>query len=149
MSAPPPNMPAQTPSTGKVLSKTALALIAVIGFFIIGLIYLFIFVYSGMKDVDTYWWSGLVGFIFAFVFYIVHSSIREEPVTRILSGLFFVLGAAFFYAAIGLNPAYTPGDRILWLIVLSIIVLVVLVLVWRMSMQRTADEERRARRQRT
>jgi len=149
MSLPPPTPSVQIQPTGRAISKAALAIIAFLGFFIIGLIYLYIFIYSGLSEADTYWWSGLVGFIFAFVFYIVHSAIREEPITRALSGAFFVIGAMFFYATIAFNSGYSPADRIIWLIVLSVIVIVVLVFIWRMSVQRTADDERRARRQRT
>jgi len=132
----------------KGTSSVALAVIIGLSGLIIALIYLFIFAFSGISETSKYWWSGLVGFIFAFIFYMVHASIREEPVTRIMSGVFFALGAVFFYASIMVGVT-DPGMLITWLIVLSLIVIVVLVLVWRMSAQREADEARKAARRRT
>lgn len=148
MPPPPPYQPTQpVPPPSKGFSTLALAVIAILAFFIIGLIYVYIFVFSGMDIISAYWWSGLVGFIFAFIFYLVHAAV-EEPVTRIISATFFALGAMFFYAAIGFGSG-DPSSKILWLIVLSIIVLVVLLFVWRMAMQGEADERRRAMRKRT
>ena len=150
MAAPPPSMSVAPEPAGRALSKAALAVISFLGFFIIALIYLYIFRSSRMpNDWDKYWWAGLVGFIFALIFYLVHAGISEEPVTRILSGAFFALGAMFLYASIALNQGYQPNDRIMWLIVLSLIVIIVLVFVWRMSVQSAEDEVRRARRRRT
>ncbi len=125
-------------------------LAAIIGLsaLIIALIYVFIFTISGLPEASKYWWAGLTGFIFALIFYMVHASIKEEPVTRIISGVFFALGAVFFYASIMVGVT-DPGMLITWLIVLSVIVIVVLVAVWRMSAQREADDARRAARRRT
>ena len=148
MSSAPPATTFDHEPPGKALSMAALAVIVFLAFFIIGLIYLYIFYYAVMPDTSRYWWSGFVGFIFALIFYMVHASIREEPVTRILSGMFFILGAVFLYAAVALGTP-DPGNKIMWLIVLSVVVLAVVVLVWRMSVQRAADDERRARRRRT
>jgi len=146
---PPPYQPPPQaqPPMGKSLSTAALAAVAILAFFIIGLIYVYIFVFSGMDIVSAYWWSGFVGFIFAFIFYLVHAAV-EEPVTRIISGTFFALGAMFFYAAIGFGSG-DPNSKILWLIVLSVIVLVVLLFVWRLTSQGAADDQRRAMRKRT
>ena len=135
------------PPMGKSLSTVALAAVAGLAFLIIALIYAYIFFVSGMDIISAYWWAGFVGFIFALIFFLVHAAV-EEPVTRIISGTFFVLGAVFFYASVGFGTA-DAGSKILWVIVLSVIVLVVLLFVWRMSSQAAADEQRRAMRKRT
>lgn len=143
----PPSPPVQ--SSAGAASKVAILMVAVLAFFIIGLIYLFIFMFSGLSETDMYLWSGITGWIFAFVFYIVHATTREDPITRIISIVFFVLGAVFLFASIAFNPGHDPGSMILWLIVLSIIVIVILLFSWRLSLQASEDEQRRARRQRT
>ncbi len=143
----PPNPEIQ--SSARVVSKAAIAMVAVLAFFIISLIYLFIFMYSGLSEEGKYLWSGFAGMVFAFIFYLVHASTREDPISRIVTILFFVLGAAFLYASIALNPGIDPASRILWLIVLSVIVIMILLLSWRLSLQAAEDEQRKARRQRT
>lgn len=148
MAIPQPAPQAQPTPAPRGLSSVALAVIIGLAALIVALIYLFIFKYSGMAESSMYWWSGFVGFVFALAFYMVHASIKEEPITRIMSGVFFALGAMFFYAAI-LVGTNDPGMAITWIIVLSLIVMIVLVLVWRMSVQREADEARRAARHRT
>ena len=143
----PPNPEIQ--SSAKVVSKAAIVMVAVLALFIIGLIYLYIFVYSDLSEDGKYLWSGFAGWVFALIFYLVHAATREDPISRIVAVLFFVLGAAFLYASIALNPGSDPGSRILWLIVLSVIVIVILLLSWRLSLQASEDEQRRAKRQRT
>ena len=150
MAIPQPAPQAQPMPAPKGLSSVVLAIIVGLAALIIALIYVYIFAFSGtgISESSRYWWSGFVGFIFALIFYMVHASIREEPITRIISGVFFALGALFFYAAILVGTS-DPGMAITWIILLSVIVMIVLVLVWRMSVQREADEARKAARHRT
>ncbi len=133
---------------GPRTSTAVLAVVAFLAFFVIAMIYAWIFFFSGMAFESACWWAGLVGFIFAFVFFMVHAASREDPVSRIVSITFFVLGAVFFYSAILLGN-YDTGGRILWLIVLSVMVMVILLFVWRLSVQKEADDYRRAMRKRT
>ncbi len=144
-----PQMGAYEPSPTRAVSKAALAVAVFLTFLIIGLIYLYIFVYSGFPtDPAKYWWAGLTGFIFAFIFFWVHAATHEDPITRVLKWLFFILGAVFFYASILLS-GWEASSTFLWLIVLSVIVLIVMLFSWRAEAQRAADEDRRARRHRT
>jgi len=146
--ATPPPQPQMMQPPGPRPSMAILAVITALAFVVIALIYLWIFIFSGIPFESACWWAGLVGFIFAFVFFMVHAASREEPISRIVSVMFFVLGAVFFYSAILLGGSDT-GSRIFWLIVLSILVMVILLFVWRMSVQKEADDYRRAMRKRT
>lgn len=134
------------------VSAAVLAAVAFLTILIISLIFLYIFVYSGLPtDYDKYWWAGITGWGFAFIFFWVHATTREDPITWILKWLFFILGTVFLYANVLTSAAAGAPTNMtfLWLIVLSIIVLVVLLFSWSMLRQKSADAERRAMRHRT
>lgn len=133
------------------VSSVVMAVATFLTFLIIGLIFLYIFVYSGLvNDYDKYWWAGITGWGFAFIFFWVHAATNEDPITWVLKWLFFILGTVFFYASVLTSaPYHEAWWTFLWLIVLSIIVLVVLLFSWSMLRQKAADAERKAMRHRT
>lgn len=134
------------------VSTAALAVAAFLTFMIVGLIFLYIFVYAGFTtDWDRYWWAGLTAWIFTFIFFFVHAATHEDPVTWVLKWLFFVLGAVFFYSSVLTSAAAgSPASgTFLYLIVLSVMILVVLLFSWQAERQKAADADRRAMRKRT
>jgi len=149
---PPPQGGSFQPIPARKVSSAALAAATILTFLIIGLIFLYIFVYAGFPtDWDRYWWAGLTAWIFTFIFFWVHAATHEDPVTWVLKWMFFVLGAVFFYASILTSAAAgaPTGNTFLYLIVLSVMILVVLLFSWQAERQRAADADRRAMRKRT
>jgi len=149
---PPPQAGMFAAAPVRRVSMAVMAAVTFLTIMIISLIFLYIFVYSGLPtDYDKYWWAGVTGWGFAFIFFWVHAATNEDPITWVLKWMFFILGAVFLYANV-LASAAAGGPAswtFLWLIVLSIIVLVVLLFSWNMLRQKAADAERKAMRHRT
>ena len=133
------------PSSESRVSTFSQVMIVALGFLIIGLIYAFIFVFSGWNRELQLWAAGLTGWIFALVFYLTHASLREEKVAWALSGIFFALGTVALYSSVLVSSGDESG-KILWLIVISIIVMLILLLAGSMAKSKARHLEREARR---
>lgn len=128
----------------RVVSTLMLMLMVVVSVMIMGLIFAFIVFYSGLDLVGMALWIGVIAIIFAIVVYFVHA-IFDDPVTLALCGGFAMLGLLSFYAAIFISSA-KPGDKMIYIAVLSIFVLIFLIFAYRMRSYGERQKERIAKR---
>jgi membrane protein implicated in regulation of membrane protease activity len=71
--------------------------------------------------------------------------VYDDPVTLALSGAFIMTGLLAFYAAILLSTAI-PGDKIIYIVVLSIFVLIFLIFAYRLRRYGERQKQRIANR---
>jgi hypothetical protein len=124
----------------RAISTAMLLMISVVSIVIIGTIYAFIIMFSGLDVVGMALWIGVISLIFAIVVYFVHALIGD-PITLGLSGAFAVIGLLSFYAAIFLCD-WKPGDKMIVVVVLSIFVLIFLIVAYRLRRYGEAQEAR-------
>ena len=91
------------------------------------------------------WWTGFVGFVFAFIAYLIYAGTEAKPI-RLLAGGLFVIGVGSYYGAILTGD---PSSVLLWLVVLSVFVVIILAFVFVMARQGEATQARLARRRLT
>ncbi len=127
------------------LSSVALYAIAGIAIVVIASIFGFILFLSGMVLSARLWWMGVCGYVFSLIFYLVFAATEDRKVSRPLAGAFYVIGAGSFYGAIATNTDTSFG-KLAWMIVLSVFVVVVLYLIFRMAREGERDAVRKSRR---
>ncbi len=91
------------------------------------------------------WWTGFVGFVFAFIAYLIYAGTEAKPIRLLAAGL-FVIGVGSYYGAILTGD---PNSVLLWLVVLSVFVLIIFGFVFVMARQGEATQARLARRRLT
>lgn len=124
----------------RAISTAMMSMITVVSIVIIGTIYAFIIMFSGLDVVGMALWIGVISLIFAIVIYFVHALIGD-PITIGLSGTFAAIGLLSFYAAIFLCD-WKPGDKMIVVVVLSIFVLIFLIVAYRLRRYGEAQEAR-------
>ncbi len=144
--------PTPQPASGGMpvpkLSSLALLAIAAIAIFLIAGIFGYILFLSRVPFDSQLWWMGVTSMIFALAFYLVYGATKDRRYARPLAGAFFLIGAGSFYASVFANPD-PSGTKMTWLIVLSLLILIVLVAIFRMSRQTEMDAIRRSQRKLT
>jgi len=130
--------------TEQTVSMVMLLMIVAISVIILSLIFLFIILYSGLDTVGMALGIGAVSVIFSIVVYFAHM-VYDDTVTLALSGAFIMTGLLAFYAAILLSTAI-PGDKIIYIVVLSIFVLMFLIFAYRLRRYGERQKERIAKR---
>ena len=124
----------------RAVSTAMMLMITVVSVVIVGTIYAFIFLFSGLDIVGMALWIGVISVIFAVVIYFIHALVGD-PITLGLSGAFAVIGLLSFYAAIFICN-WKPGDKMIVVVMLSIFVLIFLVVAFRLRRYGEAQEAR-------
>ncbi|MEW5761223.1 MAG: hypothetical protein AB1779_10720 [Candidatus Thermoplasmatota archaeon] len=122
------------------VSRITGIVIGVLALVVTLLSFLFIFVYSGLTIDYKFLWSGIIALFFGLVFYLAHA-MTEKPSLLISTGIIGSIGILFLYVSIWVSRA-EPGQKIINIIFLSIIVIVILGLVWYMSSKSAEERER-------
>ncbi len=146
-SSPPATPPPAAPAAAPKMSSTVLYIILAIAVIVIAAIFGFILVYvSGLTN--QLWWMGLMGLIFALVFYMIFASTHNRTVVMPLSGAFFVIGIGSFYGSIlsDTSPSSDPLNKLILIVIESIFVVIVLTAIYMMSRQGERDKIRKSQR---
>ena len=141
----PPPAPAAAPVGGPKLSKVVLLAILAIAVIVIAAIFGFILVYVQPLTTQL-WWMGLVGLIFAFVFYWVFASTHNRTIAMPLSAAFFVIGIGSFYGSILANPGSGALNQLVLIVIESIFVVIVLTAIFMMARGGERDKVRKSQR---
>ncbi len=141
--------PIQPPAPGgpavPKLSTTVLLAMAAIAVLVLASIFGYILFLTTMRIDERLWWTGLSSMIFALAFYLLFAATHDRKIARPLAGGFFVVGAGSFYGSI-----FTGGsgdlEKLLYLILLSVLVIIVLGAIFVMARDAERDAVRRAQR---
>ncbi len=127
------------------MSSFVLYVILAIAVIVIVAIFGFILVYvTGLTN--QLWWMGLMGLIFAFVFYLVFAGTHNRTIVMPLSAAFFVIGIGSFYGSILANPGSGALNQLVLIVIESIFVVIVLTAIYLMSRQGERDKVRKSQR---
>ncbi len=141
----PPAAPAAAPEPRLKLSKVVLYAILAIAVVVIAAIFGFILIYvAGLTH--QLWWMGLVGLIFALVFYWIFAATHNRSIVMPLAGAFFVIGIGSFYGSIATDPGSDALGKLVLMVIESIFVVIVLATIYIMARQGESDKVRKSQR---
>ncbi len=141
----PANEPAAAAPAAPRMSKLMLYVILAIALVVIAAIFGFILVYvAGFTN--QLWWMGLMGLIFAFVFYWVFAATHNRTIVMPLSAAFFVIGIGSFYGSILADPNSDGLNKLVLIVIESIFVVIVLTAIYLMTRQGEQDKVRKSQR---
>ncbi len=127
------------------MSSTVLYVILAIAVIVIAGIFGFILVYVSPFTTQL-WWMGLMGLIFALVFYMIFASTHNRTVVMPLSAAFFVIGIGSFYGSILSDTVSDPLNKLVLIVIESIFVVIVLTAIYMMTRQGERDKVRKSQR---
>ena len=143
--SPPAAPPAAAPAAVPRMSSVLLYAIFGISVAVIAAIFGFILIYVTPLTTQL-WWMGVVGLIFAFVFYMIFASTHNRTLVMPLSGAFFVIGMGSFYGSILTNTTSDTLNKLILVVILSIFVVIILTAMFMMSRQEEQDRVRKSQR---
>ncbi len=127
------------------MSSFVLYLILAIAVIVIAAIFGFILVYVTPFTTQL-WWMGLVGLIFALVFYMIFASTHNRTIVMPLAAAFFVIGIGAFYGSILADTASDSLNKLILIVIESIFVVIVLTAIYMMTRAGERDRVRKSQR---
>jgi hypothetical protein len=130
------------------ISTVALWAIAVIAIVAMAVLFAYILFYSNLPFDGQLWWMGLVSLVLALAYYLVYAGTGDRKIIRPFSEALFVIGFGSYYGSIAANHD-TPFWKLAWFLVLSILVVITLFFIFRMSRQAEREAIRKSQRRLT
>jgi len=127
------------------MSSVVLYAILAIAVIVIAAIFGFILVYVAPFTAQL-WWMGVVGLIFALLFYMIFASTHNRTIVMPLAGAFFVIGVGSFYGSILSDNVSDALNKLILIVIESIFVVVVLTAIFMMSRGGEQDKVRKSQR---
>lgn len=139
------NPPAAPAAPRLKLSKAVLWAMLAIAVVVIAAIFGFILVYvAGLTH--QLWWMGLVGLIFALVFYMIFAATHNRAIVMPLAAAFFVIGIGSFYGSIAADDSTDAFGKLILMVIESIFVVIVLTAIYMMARGSEQDKVRKSQR---